>query len=310
MTQFFSQNVVAMIWDFDQTLIPGHMQAPLFAAYGVEERAFWAEVASLPERYKALGHEQTSGELLYLNHILDYTRSGRFQDLNNEKLRALGAELAFYSGLPDFLGEIKRVAAASPYKEHEVKVEHYVVSTGLSQMILGSAVSEHLDGVWGCEMIDEKGEDGKSRLSSIGYVLDNTTKTRAIFEINKGVNAQPNDIDVNARMAEDARRVPISQMIYVADGPSDVPVFSVVKSLGGYTYAVYNPKSERAYNQAYDLLHKELRVDAMGAADYTRGSDTWRWLMRTVKDVADGIVERRVRRLKRSVGNAPGHINE
>ena len=310
MTQFFPQNVVAVIWDFDQTLIPGHMQAPLFAAYGVEERAFWDEVARLSERYKALGHEQTSNELLYLNHILDYVRQDRFHGLNNKKLRELGAELKFYPGLPDFFGEIKRIVEASRYRKHDVKVEHYVVSTGLSQMILGSAISKHLDGVWGCEMIDEKDEDGRRRLSSISYVLDNTTKTRAIFEINKGVNVQPNDIDVNARMAEEDRRVPISQMIYVADGPSDVPVFSVVKHFGGYAYAVYNPGSESAYDQAYNLLQKEQRVDAIGTADYTENSDTWRWLMRTVKDLADDIVERRVDRLKRSVGSAPEHLSE
>ena len=309
MAHFFSQNVIAVVWDFDQTLIPGHMQAPLFAAYDVEERAFWDEVNALPAKYKARGCEQTSGELLYLNHILDYVRAGRFANLNNERLRELGAQLGFYPGLPEFFDDLKGAMDEAKYREHGIKLEHYVVSTGLRQMILGSALAPHIDGLWGCEFLEEKGADGVARLSAVGYVLDHTTKTRAVFEINKGVNVEPS-IDVNARMEESERRVPFEHIIYVADGPSDVPVFSVVRRLGGRTYAVHNPRSEQAYDQAYNLLHKEKRVDAMGEADYRSGQPTWKWLMRTVKDLANGMVARRARQLESSVGSAPGHLSE
>ena len=306
MTRFFSQNIIAVIWDFDETLIPGYMQAPLFRAYGVEERAFWEEVNSLPDQYRRRGCEKTSAEVLYLNHILDYVRRGRFKDLNNERLRALGAEIEFHPGLPEFFDELKRSLERDPYRTHDIKVEHYVVSTGLRQMILGSGLNPYLDGAWGCELLEEKDRDGRLRLASIGYVLDHTTKTRAVFEINKGSNVE--DIDVNARMEESERRVPIKQMIYVADGPSDVPVFSVVRRLGGHTYAVYAPESERAYDQAYNLAHGEERAHAMGPADYRPGGPTWRWLMRTVKDIAGDIVTRRKRQLENSVGKAPGHL--
>ena len=306
MTQRFSQNIIAVIWDFDKTLIPGHMQAPLFAEYKVEEKAFWGEVNELPQAYKVRGCDQISNEMLYLSHILTYVRNGTFKGLNNKKLRSLGKRLEFYKGLPTFFDELRQSLQSGPYQKHDIKLEHYVVSTGLRQMILGSELNGHFDGVWGCELLDEE-DDGE--LSSIGYVLDHTTKTRAIFEINKGVNVEPS-IDVNARMEESERRVPIKQMIYIADGPSDVPVFSVVKRRGGRTYAVHNPDSRQAYDQAYDLLHKEQRVDAMGAADYSRDSATWRWLMRTVKDIADGIVVRGQNQLHDSVGTPPGHLSD
>ena len=307
--QAFHQNIIAVIWDFDKTLIPGHMQAPLFAAYGVEERSFWEEVKRLPERYRTQDCDQTSNEVLYLNHILDYVRCGRFKDLNNRKLRELGAELEFYPGLPQFFDELRQVVDCEPYQAHDIRLEHYVVSTGLRQMIIGSKLYRYLDGVWGCELLDEQGGDGVARLSSIGYVLDHTTKTRAIFEINKGVNKETK-IDVNARMEESERRVPITQMVYVADGPSDVPVFSLVKRRGGYTYAVYNPRSESAYDQAYNLRHKEQRVDAIGSADYRRDRETWLWLQRSVKDIADNMVEQRADRLKSAIGTAPGHLSD
>ncbi len=310
MTQPFSQNIIAMVWDFDRTLIPGHMQAPLFETYDVDEQVFWHEVDDLHERCRKQGLSQTSNEVLYLNHILDYVRRGIFKGLNNGKLRDFGRELAFYPGLPEFFGEIKQmVVSDEEYQRCDIKVEHYVVSAGLAQMIRGSALGEYLDGVWGCEFIDEEGGDG-TRLSQIGYVIDHTTKTRAIFEISKGVNVDPERIDVNARMEESERRVPIGQMIYVADGPSDVPVFSLVKRYSGRTYAVYNPEFQKAYDQAYDLMHSECRVDSIGAADYRPETPTWRWLMRTVKDIADKILKRHIDRLEESVGTAPGHLRD
>ena len=306
MTQSFPQNVIAVIWDFDQTLIPGHMQVPLFREYGVDEHEFWEEVRALPDRYRQQGLAQISNEVFYLNHILDYVRQGRFAGLNNAKLRELGAQLEFHPGLPDFFDRLKRAVGTEKYREHDIRVEHYIVSTGLAQMIQGSALSGYIDGVWGCEFID--GEDSEE-LAAIGYVLDHTSKTRAVFEINKGCNFDPERIDVNAYMKPSERRVPIGQMIYIADGPSDVPVFSVVQTHGGRTYIVYNPESDEAYEQAYDLVHEERRADAMGKADYRPGSEAERWLLHTVEKIADAIVKRHTDHLVSNVGKAPGHLS-
>ncbi len=307
MTQSFSQNVIAMIWDFDQTLIPGHMQAPLFKAYDINAKKFWKEVRALPNRYRQQGLSQISDEVLYLNHILDYVRQGRFSGLNNAKLRELGAQLKFYPGLPEFFDRLKRVVGAEIYREHDIRVEHYVVSVGLAQMIRGSALSKHIDGVWGCEFID--GEGGRE-LAAIGYVLDHTSKTRAVFEINKGCNIDPERIHVNAYMRASERRVPIEQMIYIADGPSDVPVFSVMQHHGGRTCVVYNPASDEAYDQAYDLVHREKRAEMLGKADYQPGSETEKWLLHTVKEIAGAIVKRSTDHLESSVGKAPGHLDD
>src|SRR5690606_32240971 len=96
-------------------------------------------------------------------------------------------------------------------------------------------------------------------------------------EINKGTNKNAT-IDVNSKIAREDRRVPFQNMVYVADGPSDVPVFSVVDANGGRTYAVYRPGSHREFSQAARLL-EQGRVDAFGEADYSDGSHTAMWLM-------------------------------
>jgi hypothetical protein len=317
--QVFPQNVIAVIWDFDKTLIPGYMQTPLFEHYGIDAAEFWAEADGLVDFYRSRGHDLVATDTLYLNWILTYVRHGRMPGLDNRLLRELGGRLHFYEGIPEFLINLEK-SVESRFAEHHIQVEHYVISSGLRQMILGSAVAPMLEGVWGCEFAEEVPEPGYLESSSprlfspdtteireVIYTIDNTTKTRAIFEINKGTNKNP-AIDVNASIPHEDRRVPFRNMVYIADGPSDVPVFSIVKQNGGRTYAVYRPGSEAEFAQTKRLL-EQGRVDAFGPADYTEGSQTALWITHTVEEIADRIVADRERALAERLGPPPGHLD-
>jgi hypothetical protein len=309
MPPLFTQTIIAVVWDFDKTLIPGYMQRPLFEHFGVDEATFWGEVNKAADDYRARGCEQVSGEMAYLNHVLRYTRKGIFQGLTNQLLEELGSRLDFYPGLPDFFGDLKsRIETDPAYAHHEISLEHYVVSTGFTRTIRGSAIAQYLDGVWGCEFVEDPEADG-AEIAQIGYVLDNTTKTRAVFEINKGVNKHPDQINVNASIREEDRRIPFQNMIYVADGPSDVPVFSVVNHGSGRTYGVYNPGHEREFQQI-NSLQRQGRVQAFGPADYRQGSQTAMWLMNAAREIADRIIADRERALGDKVGKAPRHLND
>jgi hypothetical protein len=145
-------------------------------------------------------------------------------------------------------------------------------------------------------------------ISQIAGALDNTTKTRALFEINKGVNKVPS-ISVNDSVPEDERRVPFKNMIYVADGPSDIPSFSVVLKHGGYACAVYDPRSKRQYDQAAELLESD-RVSNYDPADYQEGTPTSLWLERQVLRIAKRMVEERKHTTMRKVGRGPTHVDE
>ncbi len=307
MSLLFTQTIIAVVWDFDKTLISGYMQRPLFEKYGVDEQAFWEEVNGLPKKYRDRGCEQISTEVLYLNHILEYVRRGHFEGLTNEWLRKLGAELDFYPGLPDFFPTLnEQLKSNKSFLHHEITLEHYVVSTGLSQMIKGSEIAPYLDGIWGCELIEDLNANNPV-VTQLGYVLDNTTKTRAVFEINKGANKHP-EIDVNAKIGVDDRRIPVKNMIYVADGPSDVPVFSVVNQGDGKTYGVYQQGSDKEFKQI-NQLQQQGRVQSFGPADYTKGSQTYMWLSNAVTEIAERIVRDRERTMDDKVGQAPRHLN-
>lgn len=305
----FTQTIVAMVWDFDKTLIPGYMQAPLFRRFGVDEKTFWAEVNQLEARYRERGCEQVASEMAYLNHVLAYVRRGKFRSLSNAMLEELGGELEFYPGLPGFFAELRALVEDDPlFSQHGVTLEHYVVSTGFTRTIRGSAIAGELAGVWGCEFVEDLDSDS-DEIAQIGYVLDNTTKTRAVFEINKGVNKHPGQISVNANMAESERRIPFRNIVYVADGPSDVPVFSVVKRSGGRTYGVYNPGHDKEFRQINEL-QRQGRVQSFGPADYRAGSQTHMWLSEAVHEIAHGIVRDREAALGARVGQAPRHLND
>ena len=151
------------------------------------------------------------------------------------------------------------------------------------------------------------GLEAAAEIAQIGVMIDNTTKTRAIFEINKGTNKN-SAIDVNAKVGAEDRRVPLQNMIYIADGPSDVPSFSVVKNGGGRTYGVYNP-TVRAEFEQNDRLRANGRIDHYGPADYTEGSPTSHWLQLQVEKICERIVADREAAVAQRVARPPRHLN-
>ena len=310
------QNVIAVIWDFDKTLIPGYMQDPIFNEYNVDAVKFWNEVNELPKRYESKGI-RVNRDTVYLNHIITCVNQGIFEGLNNKKLREFGGKLKFYPGVPDIFKDLKGVVENEPrFKTFSIRVEHYIVSTGITEMIKGSKINEYVDGIWGCEFIEKpiysnlgtKGEDSSKKedsLNQIGYMIDNTSKTRAIFEINKGSNKF--DINVNSKIDKDKRRVPFDHMIYIADGPSDIPVFSILKQYGGKTFAIYPKGDAKAFNQVNELI-KDGRIDMYAEADYQKGTTAYMWLTENVKQIAEQIYSINLKQMIDAAGNVPEHI--
>jgi len=316
----FSQTVIAVVWDFDKTLIPGNMQSPLFARFGVDERAFWEEVDGLRDFYLAHGARRVADDSLYLNHILEYVRAGVFKGLSNSTLTELGAELSFHPGIPEFLGTLRASVEEDPeFQRADITLEHYVVSTGLRPMIEGSAIRPYVEDVWACEFIEAHHPPGYAtpeqrqlfpsrEITALGYQIDNTSKTRALFEINKGTNKRP-EIHVNSHLPHELRRVPFEHMIYIADGPSDVPAWSVVSANGGRAFGVYQRGSLAQFEQI-STLQRDGRIHAFAEADYTPDSTAYLWLTTEVRRIAEKIVEERELVLRRAVRTAPRHLSD
>ena len=296
--------VIATIWDFDKTLISEYMQQPLFDKYGVNAEDFWKECNSQIAKHLEAGLE-VNKDTFYLNIILRYVRNGTFKGLNNKELVSYGTKMNFYSGVIDLFKEIKSLNDNERYKAYDIHFENYIVSTGLKKIIEGSDLNPLVEKIWGCEFIEHKGV-----IDEVAYSIDNTTKTRAIFEINKGVNIGPNKgmaIDVNTKIPLAQRRVKFENMIYIADGPSDVPAFSLVTEKKGATLAVYKPQSYAALCQADDLL-KNGRVQFFAEANYDKGSTAYLWLMKKITDRANQIIEEKRATLQKYGAGTPRHL--
>ena len=294
MSALFPQTVIALVWDFDKTLSPTYMQEPLFDHYQIDGPTFWQTANALPEAYQKAGCHKVGKDGVYLNHLLRCIRQGTLPNLSNNLLHQLGAEITFFPGLPAAFDRWRTfVTENDAWAQAGITVEHYVVSNGLREMILGSALAESLDGVWACELApDPTAVDPRNApLEEIAYLIDNTTKTRAIFEINKGSNTD-SDIDVNDAIAYENRRIPLQHMIYCADGPSDIPVFSLVKGGGGRTYAVYASGDDTAFREARALQAQD-RVHHFYAADYRADSPFDMEIRTAISEMADSIVARR-----------------
>lgn len=304
-------NIIAIVWDFDKTLVDGYMQDPIFKYYDTDATEFWKEVNSLPKKYMEEQGVLVNPDTIYLNQFIKYAKEGKFKGLTNEKLKEFGKEQKFYDGIPEIFKKTKELIENNPiYEEYDIKVEHYIVSTGLTQIIKGSSVMPFVEHVWGCELIEGEDKDGDPCISEIGYTIDNTSKTRALFEINKGVHSKDARewIQVNTKIPEELRRVHFINMMYVADGPSDIPAFSLINNNGGATFAIY-PKGNSAALKQVEQMRVEGRINMYAEADYTEGTTAYMWICNKITEFAERIREEEKNKLsKYRTSQGPKHL--
>ena len=286
------QNIIGIVYDYDQTLSPTYMQDEvLFPHFGINPGQFWKKSRELVDEQ---GYD---GELAYLKAMLDYLAMDR---PSNEELRKLGANLRFYPGLPEMFGEMNAILT-DQHRLLGIKIEHYIVSSGLKALLDGSKLAPHVKKIFGCEF----GEDKDGRITFPKRVISHTTKTQYIFRINKGM-LEPNE-DVNDHMAPELRPIPFQNMIYVGDGPTDVPCFTLMKKYGGHALAVYNADeaNRSSFRKCYQLSALADRVKHIAPADYRAGSHLRLLLEEMVMDIADSILRRQRQEIEDGTVSAP-----
>ena len=251
--------IVALIYDFDGTLSPGNMQEFGFIqAIGKKPQEFWQESDKI-----ALGQD-ASNILSYMKHMFDEAKKSGIK-LRREDFKSFGASVELFAGVKDWFKIINEYG-----KSKGVKVEHYVNSSGLVEMIEGTSIAHEFKRIFACSFLYNK--DGEAEWP--GVAVDYTAKTQFLFKINKGILSIRDNKKVNESKAEDNKRIPFPHMIYFGDGETDVPCMKFVKMFGGNSIAVYNPEIKKKVNVARKLLRQQ-RVNFITPADYTKESRTY-----------------------------------
>ena len=248
----------AILYDFDKTLCTKDMQEYiLIPTLGYTDASqFWAEVGEM-SRDQAM--DPISAYLYFLQK--KYMEHGT--PLRREDFAVPGQKIELYPGLDTWFERINEYGA-----KLGLEVEHYVISSGMTEIIESSAIADKFRKIYACRYFYD--EEGIARWPA--QIVNYTTKTQYIFRINKQVLDESNDTDLNSYVDPSLRPVPFTRMIYVADGITDVPCMRLVKEYGGKSIVVYNPASARAGMTA-DRLIREGRANYMSAADYRAGKD-------------------------------------
>jgi hypothetical protein len=288
-----AQTTIGLVYDFDQTLSPGYMTDDVvFPNYGISVEQFWKRSQALVDK------EGYDNELAYLKTMLDLLTPDR---PTNAELRALGPKLRLYPGLPEMFTELEALLGPD-HRALGVRLEHYIISSGLRELLEGSVLRPHVKAVFGCEFA----QDREGRISFPKRVIGHTTKTQFLFRINKGM-LEPHE-DVNDHMPSDMRPIPFQHMVYLGDGPTDVPCFTLMRRYGGNAIAVYSPgdSTRKSFRKCWQLTAHADRVKHIAPADYRAGSHLRLMLEEMISEIADGIVRRKRAEVDSSMVSAPG----
>ncbi len=253
--------VAAIMYDFDKTLCTKDMQDYSFIpSLGMTEDEFWHYSNSLGR------DEHMDSILAYMYAMVKISRDKNIP-LQRKTLVNMGKNVELFDGVAQWFDRITEFG-----KKYGVQVEHYVISSGMKEIIEGTNISKYFKSIFACEFLYDENGNGVWPKTDVNY----TNKTQFVYRINKGVLDVANDVDLNRSMPNDSKRVPFCNMIYIGDGLSDVPCMKMMKAYGGYSIAVYQKKDSKV-----EELLKKGRVDFIYPADYREntGLDT------TVKNI-------------------------
>ena len=252
--------IIALIYDFDGTLSPGNMQ----------EFGFIQAIHQTPEEFwtksDGIARGQDASNIhAYMKLMYDEAKKNGIK-LTRSDFHRYGADIKLFDGVRDWFRNINEYGAA-----RGVKIEHYINSSGLKEIIEGSPIAREFKHIFaGSFIYDENGE-----AEWPGIAVDFTAKTQFLFKIQKGIFSSRDARRVNESMADENKRIPFSNMIYFGDGETDVPSMKVVNMFGGNAIAVFNPAIPAKRAAAQKLL-RQGRANFITPANYSRDSRTFR----------------------------------
>jgi len=244
--------VIALMYDFDKTLCTTDMQDYSFIpGLGLSPNAFWNMSRNLAE-------QNHMDRILAYMYLMVMKAREKNQPIRKDDLIRLGNDIELFPGVADWFDRMNAYAQAQG-----AIAQHYIISSGLKEIIQGSVVSRFFQEIFACSF--HYNEEGVADWPAV--TVNYTTKTQFLFRINKNIVNIAHDVELNQYIPEEDRPVPFTNMIYFGDGLTDVPCMKLVKSNGGVSVAVYTDKKKA------DELLRDRRVNFIAPADYEKDGE-------------------------------------
>lgn len=248
--------VVAICYDFDKTLSPDDMQAQGYIQdAGWDVGQFWEEA-----RILALENNMDTN-LAYMYKMAQEAQE--ILTLNKKTLADYGAKVKLFKGVKDWFVRIRAYGA-----QKGIIVEHYIISSGLKEMIEGTEMARNheFEKIYASSFFFNSKGEAEWPAQTINY----TNKTQFLFRIEKGV-LDMNDPAVNDSFCPEDIRVPFGNMIYIGDSETDIPCMKLVNTNGGHSIGVFNPETN-SKEKVYHMLTAN-RIRYFAPADYRENSE-------------------------------------
>lgn len=256
------KHIIALLYDFDKTLSPKDMQEYSFIPQlGMKADEFWSEANKLSvanDMDRILAYMFLMVKLAKKNDI----------PITKESFQALGKDVKLYKGVSSWFKRINDFGESLG-----VTIEHYILSSGLKEIIEGTSIAKEFKRIYACEFHYNASGNADWPKQAVNF----TTKTQFLFRISKGVLDVLDDQKLNTKIKDEERRVPYQNMIYLGDGMTDVPCMKLVKQYGGHSIAIYTKKEK----QKVAPLLRDNRVDFISEGDFSKDSH----LEELVKDI-------------------------
>ena len=276
--------IIALLYDFDKTLCTTDMQNYAFIpALGMTPEDFWTLANDF-------GRENSMDGLLAYMYTMIRECRRRGVRLDRDFLVRCGRAIELFPGVKEWFSRINAFGA-----ELGAEVEHYVLSSGLKEIIEGSGICHEFKEVYACEFLYDA--DGLAYWPKLD--VNFTNKTQFIYRINKGVLDVSDDKGLNSSMPDDSKRIPFPNMVYIGDGLSDVPCMKTMRAYGGQAIAVYQDSNRHGVEE---LLTRQ-RVDYIFPADYREGTALDVTMKNSIRRIAisDVLAEENARQ-RRQIG--------
>lgn len=267
---------IAIVWDFDGTLTPNDSTSAIIDYFQVDQKKFWKFVHKVNDSNSHINWEKMlSSDAPTWMYVLSRIAFKNKTPLTEEFFKKIITNVKLYPDVESFLKNIKKMESQKRFKDRKIKIHQFIVTAGLKEYVELLVPKKIFSNIWGGRYSCVYPSGHEDDVESVPvFCMDETMKTRALYEISKGVFTKESNVKfVNKKVEKENLWCPFNNFIYIGDGPTDIPALSLTRVYGGYGIVVFDPaKSKEEVQTRLKDMSADSRCDLITKADFSSTS--------------------------------------